>query len=134
MDEECDPSCHCCRYGLPCTTYCKRTKIGGHIDTKDEWIQRLRNYTSPDFNLIPSSVPRKQKERDIAAINGDNVDSGSNLSIIANVSTDAMVIVDDAHVEQKDDALMQVGEFDATGEGDDDDNDYDDGDANDDPE
>ena len=41
-----------------------------------------------------------------------------------------MVIVDDAHVEQKDDALMQVGEFDATGEGDD----YDDDDANDDAE
>ena len=45
-----------------------------------------------------------------------------------------MVIVDDAHVEQKDDALMQVGELDATGEGDDDDNDYDDDDANDDAE
>ena len=66
------------------------------------------------FNLIPSSVPRKQKvinPRDIAAIDGDIVVFGSNSSIIANVSTDAMGIVDDAHVEQKDDALMQIGEF-----------------------
>ena len=43
-----------------------------------------------------------------------------------------MVIVANAHVEQKDDALMQVGEVDANGEGDHDDydNDDDDDDAN----
>ena len=23
VDEGCNPTCHCCRYGLPCTTYCK---------------------------------------------------------------------------------------------------------------
>ena len=91
-------------------------QIGGHIDTNYEWIQRLRN---SDFNLIPSSVPRKKyiNPRDLEVINGDIVDSGSNLSFMTNVSTDAMVIVDDAHVEQEEDVLMQVGNFDGTGEG-----------------
>ena len=54
---------------------------------------------------------------------------------MTNVSTDAMVIVDDAHVDQEQDVLVQVGNFDGTCEGQNDndyyyDDDYDHDDAN----
>ena len=81
--------------------------------------QRTNGYIDYATILVRTSIQflhllKKQKvinPRDIAVIDGDIVVFGSNLSIIANVSTDAMGIVDDAHVEQKDDALMQIGEF-----------------------
>jgi len=73
-----------------------------------------------DLYGLSLGVVAKKKE---AEIYGDIMDCGSNLSSKVNISTDAMVIVDD--VEQDEDVLMQI-----IGEGDDDHfDDYDDNDV-----
>jgi hypothetical protein len=61
LEDCCDPSCWCSRYGLPCTTSCKRKEVGGNIDTEQEHKERLLNYCNPEYVLRPKPYRRPRQ-------------------------------------------------------------------------